>query len=81
MLSQSLSKETTEQPVRALSEISNTRTWNLLIDVVGQAGRFSPAANSLDKFQVQGQSRYWVHLAIDRYTGEIVDKRIEPAAE
>jgi len=81
MLTQSNSKETTEQAVRALSEISNTRTWNLLIDVVGQAGRYVPSADSLDKFQVQGQSRYWVHLAIDRYTGEIVDKRIEPAAE
>lgn len=81
MLTQSPAKETTEQAVRALSEVSNTRTWNLLIDIVGQAGRYSPSANSLDKFQVQGQTRYWVHLAIDRYTGEIVDKRVEPAAE
>ncbi len=81
MLTQSLSKETTEQAVRALSEVSNTRTWNVLIDVVGQAGRYSPSADSLNKFQVQSQSRYWVHLAIDRYTGEIVDRRIEPAKE
>lgn len=80
-LGQSYSKETTEKPVRALSEVSNTRTWNVLIDVVGQAGRYVPSATSLDKFQVQGQTRYWVHLAIDRYTGEIVDKRVEPAAE
>jgi len=78
---QSPSKETTEKLVRALSEVANTRTWNLLIDVVGQAGRYAPSADSLAKFQVQGQTRYWVHLAIDRYTGEIVDKRVEPATE
>jgi hypothetical protein len=70
-----------EAPVRALSDVTNIRTWNLLIDVVAQSGNISPAADSLDDFIVQGERRYWLHVAIDRYTGEIIDQQLEPVYE
>lgn len=73
----SLFKESNEVPVRALSEVSNLRTWNLLIDIVGQSGRYPPGADALGDFVVTGESRYWLHIAIDRHTGEIVDQLIE----
>ncbi len=55
----------------------NARTWNLLIDVVAQTGRISPSAKSLASFVVAGSRRQFVHVAIDRYTGEIVDQLVE----
>ncbi|MEI8340008.1 MAG: hypothetical protein WCH43_00535 [Verrucomicrobiota bacterium] len=70
-----------EAPVRALASAANTRTWNLLIDVVAQTGRFSPKALTLDDFIVEGERRYWLHVAIDRYTGKIIDQQLEPVYE
>ncbi len=61
---------------RALSDVITTSTWNLMIDVVAQSGML-PKGNTLDKFVVTGQSRYWLHIAIDRTTGKIVDQRLE----
>jgi len=71
------SKPQREAAVRALSDVTNTRTWNLLIDVVAQSGRFTSSASSLDQFMVEGECRYWLHIAIDRYTGKVVDKSLE----
>ncbi len=65
----------------ALSSVTNARTWNLLIDVVAQSGVFPPNAGSLDRFVVQSERRYWLHLAIDRLTGKVVDRQIEPVYE
>lgn len=70
-----------EATVRALAEVSQTRTWNLLIDVVAESGRFAPGATSLDQFQSSGVRRYWVHVAIDRFTGEIVSRSMEQVNE
>jgi len=70
-----------EAAVRALADVSNTRTWNLLIDVIAQTGRFPASATALDKFVVEGERRYWLHLAIDRFTGEIVDKQLETVTQ
>lgn len=70
-----------EAPIRALSSVSNTRTWNLLIDVIAQTGRFSKNAQSLNDFTVEGEKRYWLHIALDRYTGKIVDQQLEPVYE
>ncbi|SDU11660.1 hypothetical protein SAMN05444156_2052 [Verrucomicrobium sp. GAS474] len=69
-----------EAPIRALAS-SNTRTWNLMIDIVAQSGRMKPSPSSLNDFVVEGQKRYWLHVAIDRYTGQIVDKYLEPIYE
>ena len=63
--------------IRALSAVGQVRIWNLMIDLVAQTGRYPANANNLDQFIVEGQQRYWVHLAIDRLTGKILDKQVE----
>ncbi len=74
-----------EGMVRALADVANTRTWNLMIDMIVQSGRLPTAGAASDTlasaFMVQGEQRYWVHLAIDRFTGEIVDQQIEVVKE
>jgi len=70
-----------ESPVRALSNITNARTWNLMVDIIAQSGHLSPTAKTLDNFVVEGERRYWLHVAIDRYTGKIVDQQLEPVYE
>jgi hypothetical protein len=30
---------------------------------------------------VEGERRYWLHVAIDRYTGQVVDKQLEVVNE
>ena len=52
---------------RAISSVSQTRVWNLLIDVV--------------KFIVEGEQHYWVHVAIDRFTGQVIDRQVEVVKE
>ena len=65
-----------------MSSVSQTRVWNVLIDVVAQSGHYKPTASSLrDDFIVEGEQHYWVHVAIDRFTGEVLDKQIEVVNE
>jgi hypothetical protein len=67
---------------RALGEIDQTRTWNLLIDLVAQTGHFKPNAGSLQNdFIVEGEEHDWVHVAIDRFTGQVIDRQIEVVKE
>jgi len=70
-----------EAPIRALAACGQTRVWNLMIDVVAQTGRYPQNADTLDHFVVEGEKRYWVHLAIDRLTGKILDKQMEAVTE
>jgi len=70
-----------ESIVRALADVGNTRTWNLMIDLVAQSGRYGIAASSPDKFVVEGECRYWLHLAIDRYTGKVIARNLESVNE
>ncbi len=71
-----------EVVARAVSSVSQTRTWNLLIDVVAQSGHFKPNAGNLQNdFIVEGEQHYWVHVAIDRFTGKVIDKQIEVVNE
>jgi hypothetical protein len=71
-----------EVVARATSSVSQTRVWNVLIDVVAQSGRFKPNATSLQSdFIVEGEQHYWVHVAIDRFTGQVIDKQIEVVNE
>jgi len=75
-----------EAPVRALADVTNTRTWNLMIDVIAQTGVFPPSAPSTTQaltssFVVQGERRYWLHIAIDRFTGKVIDQQLEPVYE
>lgn len=70
-----------ETPIRSLSGVVNFRTWNFLIDVSAQSGRLAANASGLQDFIVEGEKRYWLHLAVDRVTGEIVDSKYEPVYE
>ena len=75
-------KSRREALVRAVSSVSQTRVWNLLIDVVAQSGHYKPNASSLQNdFIVEGEQHYWVHVAIDRFTGQVIDKEIEVVNE
>ena len=74
-------KEARELVMRAFSDATQTRTWNLMIDVIAQSGRYPPNASSLAGFMVEGEQHYWVHVAVDRFTGDVVDKQIEVVNE
>jgi len=77
-------KTTREAVIRGLAGVGQTRTWNLLVDVIAQSGRYGNAAiasGDLSKFTVEGERHYWAHIAIDRFTGEIVDMQLEPVNE
>jgi hypothetical protein len=60
--------------------------------VIAQSGRYPPGATSLQNgFVVEGEQRYWIHqpvpgfgaadVAIDRFTGQVIDKQIEVVNE
>jgi hypothetical protein len=52
-----------------------------MIDVIAQSGRYPPTASALKDFVVEGEKRYWLHVAIDRFTGEVVDQQLEAVYE
>jgi Tfp pilus assembly protein PilX len=70
-----------EAALRALSDVATTRTWTLLVDLVAQVGHYPPGSTSLKQFVVDGEKRYWLHLTLDRYTGQVVDRVLEPVYE
>jgi hypothetical protein len=51
---------------RALAEVGQTRTWNLMIDVIAQTGHYGPNAQNLTDFISEGEKRYWLHIALGR---------------
>jgi len=76
------SDETRETVARALSEVTQTRTWGLLIDVVTQSGRYPPGTTDIaQQFIVESEKRYWMHIAIDRFSGAIIDQQLEAVYE
>ena len=77
----SSSEEAKESVARALAEVTQTRTWGLMIDVIAQSGRYPPSAKDLADFVVEGEKRYWLHIAIDRITGEVIDRQLEAVYE
>src|SRR2546423_1066332 len=74
-------EENKETVARALAEVSQTRTWGLLIDLIAQSGRYPPNAATLADFVVEGEKRYWLHIAIDRFTGQVIDQQLEVVSE
>jgi hypothetical protein len=60
------SDDTKGTVVRALAELGQTRTWNLLIDVIAQTGHYGPNAQGLTDFIPEGEKRYWLHVALGR---------------
>ena len=84
LLNPSVPKTEREAIARALGEAGQARTWNLLIDVIAQGGKYAPGTTSIsqaNKFAVDGEQRYWIHVAIDRFTGQVIDKQIEVVNE
>ncbi len=70
-----------EAAIRPLATCGSARVWNLLIDVIAQTGRYPASASGLNQFLVEGESHRWVHVAIDRYTGQILDSQVENVTE
>lgn len=70
-----------ESAIRPLANVGTTRVWNVLVDLVAQTGKFSTTATDLAKFTVEGEQRYWMHVTIDRLTGEVLDRQIEIVKE
>jgi len=55
-----------------------------MIDVMAQSGHYPPTATTaadLPNFIVEGEQRYWVHVAIDRFTGQVIDQQVEVVKE
>ena len=67
--------------MRALTDVGTTRTWNLMIDLVAQSGQFPPASTGFSSFVVEGEKHYWLHVAIDRYTGKVIDSQLEVVSQ
>lgn len=74
-------EEEQETVARVLAELTQTRTWSLLIDVTAQSGRCPPTASKAAQFEVHAERRYWLHIAIDRFTGEVIDQQLEEVFE
>jgi hypothetical protein len=74
-------QENRETIARALAEVGQTRTWGLFIDLIAQAGRYPRTSTNLAQFLVEGEKRYWLHVAIDRFTGQIIDEQLEAVYE
>jgi len=65
---------------RALADVGTTRTWNVMIDLVAQSGRI-PKDRQLQDFSVSSESRWWVFVSIDRFTGKILAHSVERIVE
>jgi hypothetical protein len=84
-------KESHELALRVLSDATQTRTRNLMIDVIGQSGHYPPNATTLNGFVVKASSIAGctrlcqgfgeAGVTIDRFTGQVIDKQIEVVNE
>jgi hypothetical protein len=76
--------ETKQTIARALADTGQARTWNLMIDVIAQTGKYAPDAaniNQANKFIVEGEKRYWLHIALDRDSGTVLGTQLEEVVE
>jgi Tfp pilus assembly protein PilX len=76
--------ETKQTIARALAELGQARTWNLMVDVIAQTGRYAPGTTDLTdptKFILQGEKRYWLHIALDRDAGTVLGQQLEEVIE
>ncbi len=74
----SVIKSEREATIRALADVSNPRTWNFLIDIFLQTGKFTPGSPAeAGEFMVRSQRREWHSVAIDRFTGAVIDHQKE----
>ena len=78
------SDEAKQTIARALAEAGQARSWNLMIDVIAQTGKYAPGTPDLTdstKFIVQGEKRYWLHIALDRDSGTVLGSQLEEVFE
>jgi hypothetical protein len=78
------SDEAKQTIARALAETGQTRTWNLMIDVIAQTGKYAPGTTDLTdptKFIVLGEKRYWLHIGLDRDDGTVLGQQLEAVYE
>lgn len=66
---------------RRLASVSQMASLEFANRYVAESGHFKPNAGSLNDFIVEGEQHYWVHVAIDRFTGKVMDKQIEVVNE
>lgn len=66
-----------ESALRALADGGQTRVWNLMFDVILQTGAYGSKAKGPADFHVEGETRAWVCVAMDRLTGEVLDMQWE----
>ncbi len=75
-------KSRREAIVRAVADVADTRTWNLLVDVIAQSGRFpADGGTAAGDFVVEAEQRVWSSVAIDRYLGRVVARQTERVSE
>jgi hypothetical protein len=74
-------KSRQEVALRALSQPGQTRTWTFLLDLVAQSGRMATNADGFEDFLVDGERRVWAHIAIDRFTSQVIDLELEQVDE
>jgi len=74
-------KHEREIVARALGSATQTRTWNVMIDIICQTGKYPRSPTSLNDFTVEGEHRVWVHLAIDRFSGKIIERSVERVSQ
>ncbi len=70
-----------EAPIRALADVGSVRVWNVMIDLVVQSGQYPEKAKELANFAVEAEQHYWIHLAIDRFTGKVISRQCELVRE
>jgi hypothetical protein len=79
-----VSDEKKQTIARALAEVGQARTWNVMIDVIAQTGNYASGTTDLTdptKFIAQGEKRYWLHIALDRDDGTVLASQVEQARE
>jgi hypothetical protein len=75
-------KRRREAPARALADVGTTRSWNFLVDVIAQSGRFpADGGTAAGDFVVKAENRVWEHLAIDRNTARIIARSYETVTD
>ncbi|MES2308464.1 MAG: type II secretion system protein [Verrucomicrobiota bacterium] len=66
-----------ESVIRQIAEVGQSSTVNFMMDLVVEDGKSRKGSNQKVEFKAQGRRRYWVFVAIDRMTYEIIDMKIE----
>jgi hypothetical protein len=70
-----------ESAVRALADAGQTRVWNLMVDLILQTAKTALPTEGREGGEPRAEVRAWVHIAIDRLTGTVLDAQWEWVGE